>query len=45
MPQAHSIWCKIVDMTYDDRPKLIHYTINLGGRNTAENEQKSVKNG
>ena len=36
---------KIVDITYDDRPKLIYYTITLGRQNTVENGQKLVENG
>ena len=36
----HTIYgAKIVDIMYNDRPKLIYYTINLGGQNTVENER------
>ena len=28
---------KIVDITYDDRPKLLYYTIIIGGQNMVEN--------
>ena len=35
---------KIVYITYDDRPKLLYYTINLGGQNTVDNGRKSVEN-
>ena len=31
--RRHTLYgAKIVDITYDDRPKLLYYTINLGGR-------------
>ena len=44
MPQADSLWRKIVDITYNDRPKLFYYTINLGGQNMVEKGQKFVEN-
>ena len=31
---------KFVDITYDDIPKLLYYTFNLGGRNMVENGRK-----
>ena len=41
----HTLYgAKIVDITYDDRPKLLYYTINLGGKNTVDNGRKSVEN-
>ena len=36
--RRHTLYgAKIVDITYDDKPKLLYYTINLGGQNTVEN--------
>ena len=35
---------KNVDITYNDRLKLLYYTINLGGQNTVENGQELVVN-
>ena len=45
MPQCTLYGTKKLDITYDDRPKLIYYTINMGGQNTFENGKKSVENG
>ena len=42
VPQAYG--AKIVDITYDDIPKLLYCTINLWGWNTVENGQKLVEN-
>ena len=35
---------KLLDITYNDRPKLLYYTINIGGRNMVENGRKLVEN-
>ena len=41
--RRHTLYgAKIVDITYDYRLKLVFYTINLGGQNTAVNRFSSV---
>ena len=43
--RRHSVYgVKVVDITYNDRTKLLYYTINIGGRNTTERGRKSADN-
>ena len=43
--RRHSLYgVKVVDITYNDRTKLLYYTINIGGKNTVENGKKLVEN-
>ena len=43
--RRHTLYsAKIVDITYDDRPKLLYWTINLGGQNIVKKGRNLVKN-
>ena len=35
---------KIVDIMYDDRPKILYFTIKIGGINMVDNGLKLVEN-